>query len=531
MPEMNFLEALSDNIVIDKTKCVFCGVCVETCILDNLRLKLAPCRGGCPLGVNVQGYVQEIKRGREDKALEILRETLIFPAILGRVCPAPCEEACHRGRVSDGPVAARILKRYLTQGLTGEDIPVPETAPDTGKKVAVVGSGPAGLQAAHDLRLAGHAVEVLESEEEPGGMLRWAIPLFRLPREVVELELSLLHKMGVEFKCNTRVGEEISLEELRADHDAVVLATGCPEPLDLDVDGADLEGVVLGLDLLRDLRAGKSPELSGPVVVIGGGNVAVDAARASLRLGADTVTMVSLEAWGELPAFAEEVGLAQKEGVRLEPSWGPVRFLSQAGRVAEVELQRCVAVFNPQGVFEPRFDSCELNTIEARTVIVAIGQSRDQGLFQSLDRVDPLTLRAGKTNLFLAGDCQSGPGNVVRAMKSGKEAAESINRYLAGEHLTYGREYEGPVVTDFEIDTSPGSDDSRAAAPLSPFGGRGDFNESEGALGREQARAEAGRCFSCGQPFGKFRTCWFCLPCEVECPEQALWVDIPYLLR
>ena len=531
MLEKNFLEALSDNINIDKSKCVFCGVCVDTCILDNLRLKLAPCRGACPLGVNVQGYVQEIARGHEQEALEILRKTLIFPEILGRVCPAPCEAACHRGQVADAPVASRMLKRYLTKGQKAGDIPVPEIAPETGKHVAVIGSGPAGLQAAHDLRLAGHEVTVIESEKKPGGMLRWAIPQFRLPLEVVERELTLLEKMGVDFQCQVKVGEDVSLEKLKADHDAVVMATGCPLPLPLDVEGKDLEGVFSGLDLLRSLRAGDNPTFSGSVVVIGGGNVAVDAARAALRLGAEKVTMVSLEAEADLPAFDEEVALARKEGIKFEPSCGPVRFEEENGRVAGVELQRCLAVFNAQGKFEPQFDSCELRVLHADAVIVAIGQGRDKDLFQKVDAVDPLTLQAGDSNLFLAGDCAGGLGSVVRAMKSGKEAAESINRLLAGEHLAYGRSYEGPIVTEFDIDTSVGSKEPRVTPPMNVFGGKGDFNESEKDLSQEQARAEAGRCFSCGAPFGKFRTCWFCLPCEVECPQEALWVDIPYLLR
>ena len=527
----NILEALSDNIVIDKDKCTYCGICIETCILDNLRLNLAPCRQGCPLGVNVQGYVQEVLRGHDDRAREILRETLIFPEILGRICTAPCEAQCHRKTTGEAAVAARAIKRYLTDGQTAADIPVPAIGAATGKRVAVVGSGPAGLQAAHDTRLAGHAVVVYEAENKPGGLLRWSIPEFRLPVEVLERELTLLEKMGVQLSCGVAVGADISLAQLRREFDAVVLAAGCRSRVRLGVEGEDLAGVHSGLDLLKAARNGTPVQLAGQVVVIGGGNVAVDAAQVALRLGAAKATVISLEGENELPAFPEEVANARAEGVAFEHSWGPVRFVDEGGRVAGVELQSCLAVYDATGTFKPEFDACALKAVDADAVIVAVGQRREKGLFEGLADIDALTLRAGDTNLFVAGDCHTGPSSVVDAMAEGRQAAVSVNRLLAGEHLSYGRSYPGPVETEFEIDTARGSGDPRATPPRRKPAGKGDFGELEGRLDDSAAKCEAGRCHSCGAPFGKYRTCWFCLPCEVECPHDALWVEIPYLLR
>jgi NADPH-dependent glutamate synthase beta subunit-like oxidoreductase len=524
------LEALSDNIVIDKDKCIYCGTCVETCILDNLRMKLAPCSQGCPLKVNVQGYVQETLRGNDAKARDILRKKLIFPEILGRICPAPCEDTCHHNQVDGQAVSARAIKRYLTEGQSAGDIPLPEKAPASGKKVAVVGSGPAGLQAAHDLIVQGHEVVVLESGEHPGGMLRWAIPEFRLPGEVLDRELTLFDRLGITYMTGIKVGRSVTLDELQKDYDAVVLAAGCCGALNLGVEGEDLANVHAGLELLKNARSGNAAELSGKVVVIGGGNVAVDAAQAALRLGAEEVTLVSLETGDQLPAFKQEVAHAREAGVKFQHSWGPLRILGKES-VSQVELQRCLAVFDEDGKFAPSYDECTLNTIEADHVVVAIGQKREGGLGQGLGGIDPLTLQAGDSNLFVAGDWHTGPSSVVSAMASGREAAESINRMLAGEHLKYGRAYAGPIETGYDIDTSRGTDAPRAALPHNKCGGKGDFSELEQALSGDAARIEAGRCYSCGQPFGKYRTCWFCLPCEVECPEDALWVEIPYLLR
>ena len=524
------LEALSDNIVIDKDKCTFCGTCVDTCILDNLRLKLAPCRQACPLGVNCQGYVQMILRGQEAKALEMVRENLPFPAVLGRICSAQCERNCHRGQQADKPVAIRALKRYLTDHLEGQDLPLPQQAAPSGKHCLIVGSGPAGMLAAYDLLCNGHKVTFVDSEKQPGGMLRWAVPEFRLPGRILNAEFERLQAMGAAFKGGVELGADVFLDTLAAENDGVIVATGCPDPKILALAGEDALGVRHALPFLHKVREGQSPEIGAKVVVIGGGEVALDSAQTALRLGAEQVTVVSLETNAAMPASQEALAMAAAEGVAIDGSWGPTRILTQNGRVSGVELQRCLTVFDAFGRFAPTFDECTLKELAADSVIVAIGQKRNRAAYGGRDG-DALTLQTERENVFLAGDAYSGPSTVVQAMASGRVAAESVHRFFSGEHLSYGRRYQGPIETEFEIDTARGSDAERVKPTWNTFGGKGDFGEIEQTLTEDQARSEASRCYSCGQPFGKFRTCWFCLPCEVECPEDALWVQIPYLLR
>ena len=538
MKRVNLLESLSDNIVVDKDKCTTCGICVETCILDNLRMELSPCRQACPLAVNCQGYVQLTARGEESKALELMRETLPFPGILGRICSQPCEEICHRKKVDGEAVAIRGLKRYLADQFMDLEIELPQMETDTGHTVAVIGSGPAGLLAAHDLRTRGHGVTVFEAEEAPGGMLRWAIPEFRLPREILEKELALLQGMGVKFQCGISLGRNITLEDLKKEFKAVIIATGCPDYGKLNTEGENLTGIYHGLPFLHDVRAGLTPQVGKKVVVIGGGNVGVDSAQTALRLGAEHVTIVCLESQDEIPAYQNALDSATSEGIKLECSWGPVRFDSADGVLKSVEFQQCLKVFDDCGNFNPIFDTCQLMTLEADTVIVAIGQTQDSAILKKIGlspkeiaRIDPLTLQTADEVIFLAGDVVGGPSSVVEAMAGGRRAAESAHRLLMGEHLRYGRAYAGPVETEFEIDTNRGTQRKRAKIQERLCRGKGDFAELEKPFDRQTARKEAERCHSCGQPFGKFRTCWFCLPCEVECPHEAIYVEIPYLLR
>jgi len=535
---INPLEALADNIAVDHNKCIHCGVCVETCILDNLRLKLAPCSHACPLGVNCQGYVQLIRRGRDEEALKILEEKLPFPEILSRLCSQPCEDKCHRKQTEGQAVNIRGLKRYLTERYERQSPFVPETAAATGKKVAIVGAGPAGLTAGDDLSRQGQAVVMFDAEDEPGGMLRWAVPEFRLPGRILERELSRLSKMGVDFRCNMTLGKELGLEELVRDFDAVLIATGCPQPKKLGIGGEDSPGVLHALPFLRASRAGAPQSVGRRVAIIGGGDVAVDCAQTARRLGAAEVVVISLEEDTALPAHPNVVRGARAEGIVFRGTWGPQAILIENGRLKGVQLKKCVSVFDAMSNFMPVYDLCQTDFVEADTVIVSIGQQAELGCLtasriasQEAVACDALSLQTQMVSVFVAGDVSTGPSSVVHAMAAGRRAAESIRRFLRGEDLRFGRSYAGPYEMEYAIDTSRASLATRSENPLDGFKGPGDFNELELPLTEENARCEAERCYSCGEPFGKYRTCWFCLPCEVECPHDALWVEIPYLLR
>lgn len=534
----NMLGCLSDNIVVDPEKCIFCGLCVERCILDNLRMTLATCRQACPLALNCQGYVQLIARGEEEKAMAVVRERLPFPGILGRICSQPCEDGCGHRETDGEAVSIRALKRYLDDRFKDREPALPEMKPASGKTVAVVGSGPAGMIAAYDIALQGHGVTVYDRESAPGGMLRWSIPVFRLPQDVLERELKLLERMGITFECGVTIGRDKTLSQLDAETDAVLLATGLAGSQKLNIEGEDNGAVHHGLSFLRDVRDDNAPEVGERVVVIGGGNVAVDVAQTAYRLGAGSVRLVCLESRESMPAFNRAVFDAISENVELVCSWGNPSLSFENNRLNGVQVQACTSVFDSQGRFSPVFDSSTSRFIEADTIIIAIGQSMDNTFLQATDfsvedltRVNPVTYQTAVEKFFAAGDMVSGPSSVVAAMAAGKEAAESINRFLKGVPMAYGRGFDGGSVTTFEVDRSTGSREKRMPLPHYQFKGRGDFTEIEAGVSTDIARKEARRCHSCGLPFGQFRTCWFCLPCEVECPTGALWVDIPYLLR
>ena len=532
--EINLLTSLNDNIRIDREKCNACGRCVEVCVLDNLRLQLSPCRQACPIGMNCQGYVRLLSQGNVEKGLEIIRETVPFGGILGRVCSRPCETACHRVKVDGQPVAIRDLKRFLTEN-NGNSW-VPEIHQPLPQKVAVVGAGPAGLTAAYCLRTWGFQVTLYDKESAPGGMLRWAIPEFRLPVSILERELKFIQHMNIEFLGGHTLGQNLNLKRLVKEYNAILLAMGAHGKTKLGIRGEEVGQVFPVFDFMKKVRQEEPAQLGKRVVVIGGGNAAVDAAQAALRLGAQKVQLVSLERRDEMPAFPWSLAEAEEEGISIENGWGPLRFRFQGKKLIGVIFKRCTALYDSKGVFSPTYDEKTTFSSPAESIIVAIGQRPElKGVDPSLLGAsgiyyDPVTYQTLNRKIFSAGDFNGGPKTVVEAMAQGKEAALSIQRLLTGDDLHYGRGNGGPYELQFEPDLSKANLHPRVLARSLPVSRRKGFHEVVRGYSKKEAKAEADRCLNCGIPFG-LRTCWFCLPCEIECPEKALYVEIPYWLR
>ncbi len=532
--DINLLTSLSDNIRIDRHKCNACGRCVEICILDNLRLQLSPCRQACPLGMNCQGYIQDLARGNQEKGLAKIIEHFPLSGILGRVCSRPCETLCSRTKFDGQPVAIRDLKRYLTE--LEEPPAAPEWPEKLPAKVAIVGAGPAGLTAAYYLRRTGFQVDLYDKESAPGGLMRWAIPEFRLPSEVLEKEISFLNEAGISFIGNWSLGKEKELAELERKYDAILLALGAQGLSRLNIPDEDGQGILPVLEFLKKVRQKEKIPLGERVVVIGGGNAAVDAAQTAWRLGASKVFLVCLENKNEMPAFPWSLEEAEEEGIQLMCGWGPLRFRWEGGKLKGVTLQKCMRVFDAQGVFSPIYDVKTTMELPADIVILAIGQKINLDIIpmnlQGAEGIifNPLTYQTGNQKVFVAGDFTRGPRTIVEAMSQGKEAAISMERFLKDDDLEYGRINQSIYEREFAIDLSEAKPRTRTPVPKIPLEQRRRFQEVIKTYSREEAIAEAERCLNCGVPFG-LRTCWFCLPCEIECPEKALYVEIPYLLR
>ncbi|MBU2608451.1 MAG: FAD-dependent oxidoreductase [Chloroflexi bacterium] len=467
----------------------------------NAKPGYAPCRLACPAEVDAEGYIGLIVEDKVKEAIELFRENNPFAGVLGRVCTHPCEADCQRGKV-DWPVSIRSLKRYMADyELGGKRAKVNPVARTKDEKVAIVGSGPAGLSCAYDLVKLGYPVTVFEAAAQSGGMMRYGIPEYRLPNEILDNEIEYIKEMGVEIKTHSPVGR---LEELRQDgYQAIFLATGAWASHKLGVAGEDSEGIIYALDFLRRYNSGEQVEVGNNVVVIGGGSVAIDAARVALRLKAEEVHLICLESRDlacadRMLAEDMEVEQAEIEGVIIHPCLGISKVIAHQNSVAGLETVGCLSVLDEEGRFAPEFTDDAPGVMKADTIIVAIGQRPDTAGFSKLKKAlsggivaDELTVETSQKGIFAGGDVVTGPSNIISAIAQGKQAAISIDRYLRGLDLRKDREL--PVRSSVS-GVGPGN----APPPAVPKAQRLYSTEAEQGIGQEVAQEQASRCFKCG---------------------------------
>lgn len=539
---------------VDLLKCTSCGECAKVCPVSvpneyNERLDFrkaiykqypqaipgafginksgtAPCKATCPAHVSIQGFVALINDGRHDEALKLFKEEHPFPGICGRVCHHPCESECTRAQV-DQSLAVRELHRFLGDYELEKGelyLPAPKVSKRS-EKIAVIGSGPAGVTAAYQLLRQGYHVTIFEKQEETGGMMRYGIPAYRLPRNILANEIKVVEKMGAEIKCGVTFGKDITLESLKADgYSATFLAIGLHNGRKLGVDNEDIEGVLQGVDFLRDAAKGKKIDVGKEVVVVGGGNVAVDVAQVAKRLGAEKVTLICLERREEMPAWEYEITEALEDDIEIVNSFGPRNlFLDNSkNKISGIEFKSCTQVFDADGRFNPAYDENVCQTFTADTVIIAIGQSanlegiKDQGIAISRPgglEADPVTLQTPIDWVFAGGDAFYGPKSVVDAVACGKEAAISIHRFINNLDLKEGRakvwEYVRPAIEGESIT------ERIKAKHLAPEARAGNWLEVAYGFDQEMAKKEAQRCMSCG-------ICSECYQCFDACLAGAI---------
>ena len=500
-------------------------------LAKKIKREIPFCSAACPAGINIQAYVALISQGKFEEALEVIRRYIPFPAVCGRVCFAPCEDACTRSKV-DEAVGIRALKRFVADyelAIVKKEKPKPMPRIRE-EKVVIIGSGPAGLTAACELAKMGYLVTVFEKSPEPGGMLRECIPKYRLPKDILAIEIDYIKSIGVEIQTNTQIGKDVTIEELiRQGYKAVFLAIGAQKSMKLNIEGEELTGVIDAIDFLKAVNRGEKVELGERVAVIGGGNVAIDVARTALRSGPKNVTIFYRRSRKEMPAHPHEVKEAEAEGITIEFLVTPKRILGEKGKVAAIELIR-MELGPPDETGRRRpipIEGSEF-TVPVDSMIPAIGEIPDITFLPkeiSIARgnrivVDPVTLETTKPGIFAGGDAVTGPASVIEAIAAGKRAAVYIDRYLRGKSLKAIEEVETVEVTWMsEEELKSVERKLRQPIPmLNPQERVKNFREVELGLSMKSALAEARRCLLCGP-------CEECLESEDLCEADDVLIN------
>ncbi len=571
---------------VEKQNCVACGKCVEACPAGAVKLgqKLcdkegceityprmplpgdqpwgehmwshnyrdvnrincydtgtAPCKTACPAHIGIQGYLQLAKEGRYEDALALIKKDNPLPAVCGHVCNRRCEDACTRGTI-DEAVAIDEVKRFIAErDLNAETRFIPKkTIPSLKggfeEKIAIIGAGPAGLSCAYFLALTGYKPTIFEKNAEPGGMLRYGIPSYKLEKNLLAAEIDVISQLGVEIRCGVEIGKDVTIEDLREQgYKGFYAAIGCQRGRKPGISGENAEGAYTAVDFLRKAGAKESFALEGDVVVVGGGNVAIDAARISSRCTDAKISMFCLEAREKMPASNEEIEEALEEGIELNCGWGPKEVLEEDGHVSGVVFKKCTRVFDAQGRFSPEYDENDTVTVPCRHVIFSVGQAIDWG--HMLDNLhvelrpnggalaNKLTYQTSEPDIFVGGDVYTGPKFAIDAIAAGREGAVSLHRYVH-EHctLTIGRNRRDFIELDKEnIKVETYDSSSRQIPPKADIKEQAKtFRDLSQSLTEEQVKKETSRCLSCGASVVDPNKCIGCGVCTTKCMFDAI---------
>lgn len=571
---------------VEKQNCVACGKCVEACPAGAVKLgqKLcdkegceityprmplpgdqpwgehmwthnyrdvnrincydtgtAPCKTACPAHIGIQGYLQLAKEGRYEDALALIKKDNPLPAVCGHVCNRRCEDACTRGTI-DEAVAIDEVKRFIAErDLNAETRFIPKkTIPSLKggfeEKIAIIGAGPAGLSCAYFLALTGYKPTIFEKNAEPGGMLRYGIPSYKLEKNLLAAEIDVIRQLGVEIRCGVEIGKDVTIEDLREQgYKGFYAAIGCQRGRKSGISGENAEGAYTAVDFLRKAGAKESFALEGDVVVVGGGNVAIDAARISSRCTDAKISMFCLEAREKMPASNEEIEEALEEGIELNCGWGPKEVLEEDGHVSGVVFKKCTRVLDAQGRFSPEYDENDTVTIPCHHVIFSVGQAIDWG--HMLDNLhvelrpnggalaNKLTYQTSEPDIFVGGDVYTGPKFAIDAIAAGREGAVSLHRYVH-EHctLTIGRNRRDFIELDKEnIKVETYDSSSRQIPPKADIKEQAKtFRDLSQSLTEEQVKKETSRCLSCGASVVDPNKCIGCGVCTTKCMFDAI---------